>query len=212
MRLSVTTSAPSYTWSTGAANQSIWVKIVGNYSAVLTSAQGCVANTNTITTTVVPLPTPVITQSGNTLTVSPAASSYQWYKDGVAIQGATSATLDITKGGSYSVIVTDANGCSGSASKTATLRVAGAIPYQVYPNPSGNNVNIVYDLSEPANVSITISDANGQRVIVLVDNEQQQAGEHTYTIRNSNLRLTRGYYFITIQAGGKKVVQKIVIL
>ncbi|WP_171607214.1 sulfatase-like hydrolase/transferase [Limnovirga soli] len=45
-------------------------------------------------------------------------ASFQWYKNGVAITGATSATLIVTQAGSYSVKETTAEGCSAFSAKT----------------------------------------------------------------------------------------------
>ena len=44
------------------------------------------------------------------LAISNSYDSYQWYKDGVAISGATLHVFDITESGNYSVQVTLANG------------------------------------------------------------------------------------------------------
>src|SRR5690606_12844088 len=60
------------------------------------------------------VPTPAITQSGNTWYASPSTGySYQWYHEGTIIVGATNATYDASQTGSgnYSVWVTDNNGC-----------------------------------------------------------------------------------------------------
>jgi len=48
-------------------------------------------------------------------------SSYQWYRDGVAIQGAVSSSLSVTATGNYHVTVTE-NGCTAS-SDTYTVRM-----------------------------------------------------------------------------------------
>lgn len=70
--------------------------------------------------------------SSVTFTVSASgASSYQWYKDGTAITGATSATLTIgsvttADTGSYTVVVTNAIGTTTSEAVTLTLAAAGA--------------------------------------------------------------------------------------
>jgi iduronate 2-sulfatase len=45
-------------------------------------------------------------------------ASFQWYKNGVAIAGATSASLTVTQAGSYSVKQTTAEGCSAFSAKT----------------------------------------------------------------------------------------------
>ena len=62
-------------------------------------------------------------------------TSYQWYKDGTAIAGATNATYTATTSANYSVSVVDANGCSAlstnytitnAAAPVATITNSGA--------------------------------------------------------------------------------------
>jgi gliding motility-associated-like protein len=57
---------------------------------------------------------------------SSSATGNQWYKDGLAISGATNQTYSATASGAYTVIVT-ASGCSSAASAGTTVTV-NAIP------------------------------------------------------------------------------------
>lgn len=58
-----------------------------------------------------PLPEkPVITQTGTTLNSTPAVS-YRWFNNGEIIQGETQQTLTPIDSGSYTVEITDENGC-----------------------------------------------------------------------------------------------------
>ncbi|HUR56836.1 MAG TPA: putative Ig domain-containing protein [Opitutaceae bacterium] len=112
----------------------------GTYSVRLTNSGGSIVS-NDVTLTVISLNTPpVITAQpaaqstslgGNaTFTVVAAGAgtlSYQWRKDGVAIAGATSATLSLSgvsydAAGSYSVVVANANGSVTSEAVRLTLR------------------------------------------------------------------------------------------
>lgn len=206
-------SAAFYLWNTGETSQNIWVKTANVFFAQLTSKEGCVNTTsNRIATSILPVPIPVISQTGNQLTATPPAAAYQWFMNGTLINGATLQTLTITKGGTYSVTVLDSNGCSGSGSGTAVLRIDNqSIIYQIFPNPANEDVNILYTLPEALRVTIIINELNGQRILVLKDNELQQSGEHHYTIKRTNLRLNSGCYCILIQAGNKRAVQKLLI-
>jgi hypothetical protein len=70
---------------------------------------------SSVTVTLFPRPAPAaMTRSGDTLESSPAFS-YQWYCDGVPIPGETGRRVVIRKSGSYTVRISDGNGCpSGS--------------------------------------------------------------------------------------------------
>ncbi|HET7433613.1 MAG TPA: hypothetical protein VFN10_02750, partial [Thermoanaerobaculia bacterium] len=112
-------AASSYLWSTGATTQSITVSAGGTYSVTVTNANGCTASASK-TVTENALPTASIsgassfcTGSNVTLTAS-AASSYLWST------GAITQSITVSAGGTYSVTVTNANGCTASASKTVT--------------------------------------------------------------------------------------------
>ena len=108
-----TGSFNSYLWSTGATTQSIVVATGGNYTVTVTDGNGCVGTSAAQAITVNPLPTPTITADGpttfcegdNVVLTSSAASSYLWST------GQTAQSITVTTTGSYSVTVTDANGC-----------------------------------------------------------------------------------------------------
>lgn len=58
------------------------------------------------------LPIPVITLTGNTLSTTSVASSYQWYKDYNLIMGATSPSYTLTTDGTYYLEITNSNWCT----------------------------------------------------------------------------------------------------
>lgn len=111
----------SYLWSNGATSQTVVITASGNYSVTVTNGGACsVSSTNTINVTVNPAPVPVIASSGgssvicegvpDTLNAGSGYTGYLWSTAEV------SQTIIVDSTGIYSVTVTDANGCSGSAS------------------------------------------------------------------------------------------------
>jgi large repetitive protein len=123
------TSSPgtSYLWSNGANTSSITVTAAGGYTVRVTNGSGCqsIASVATIIT-VNSLPsTPTITASGPrtfcsggsvTLTSS-AGSTYLWSS------GETSQAINVTSSGSYTVRVTNSNGCQSASSAVAVVTV-----------------------------------------------------------------------------------------
>ncbi|MBD0257492.1 MAG: SprB repeat-containing protein, partial [Cytophagales bacterium] len=98
----------------------------GTYSVTVT-ANGCTGPAATVAVQVDPQVTmPTISgnnafcQGGNTVLTSSAATGNQWFKDGVAIAGATAPTLTVSAAGAYSVTVTS-GACSAS---TAVFNVS----------------------------------------------------------------------------------------
>lgn len=120
----------SIRWSTGARTASITVSASGTYYVDVTNFVGCPARSLPYTVTVRPLPTPTISAAGPVsicegenvvLTVDDAYASYLWSN------GATTRSITVTQGGSYSVTVTDGFGCSNTSAP---------IVVTVNPNPT----------------------------------------------------------------------------
>ena len=109
------TAGTSYLWSTGATTQSITVSTAGSYTVTLTDVNGCTSTSAGTTVTVNPNPTVTITAGGPTTfctggsvsLTSTAGSSYIWSS------GGTTQTISVNTSGSYTVTMTDGNGCTG---------------------------------------------------------------------------------------------------
>lgn len=151
---------------------------------------------------------PVITQNINVLT-STAASTYQWYLDGVQIPGATSQSYTPTQSGTFLVRVTDANGCVYMYSSifdyiyvTGVNEMAQTAELVVFPNPANDLVTIRTNFSEQEYFQLTVFDASGKIVML---------AENTTTLDLSQLE--SGVYFITATSENMgKVTRKISII
>ena len=130
--VTLTSSAgTSYLWSNGATTPSINVTISGSYTVKITNASGCQSAASAATVvTVNALPaTPTITAGGpttfcaggNVTLTSSAGSIYLWSN------GATTASINVTTAGSYSVRVKNASGCQ-SAVSVATIVTVNVLP------------------------------------------------------------------------------------
>jgi len=109
-----------YDWSTGATGQSI--STGGGTFTVSTSLAGCLLTSPPFTVTEVPLPTPMIIGTGvtcnnepTTLSLGSSYASYGWST------GSVDSTVSVGAG-NYSVTVTNAQGCAG----TANIQVSAA--------------------------------------------------------------------------------------
>ena len=92
--------------------------------------------------TVHPAPVATLTYAGGIFSTAVGFATYQWYKDGSPIPGATNNTWATTEPGTYYVKVTDANGCGAiTASQTVSVQdVATRHRFMtVYPTP-GNGL------------------------------------------------------------------------
>ncbi|MCS7073310.1 MAG: hypothetical protein NZ108_02470, partial [Bacteroidia bacterium] len=139
----------SWLWSNGDTTQQIAVLTSGVYTCNVTNACGTTTSVST-NVTVHPSPNPIVTPNRSTnlcppevvtLDAPPGYVSYLWSN------GAT--TEDITTGSiaTYSVTVTDGNGCSGTSTPIAVTRATVAKPVLIRTLPTdticSNQVQIV---------------------------------------------------------------------
>jgi arabinan endo-1,5-alpha-L-arabinosidase len=147
--------APTYQWRKngtaidGATSRTLTIAKAtaidaGTYTVVATNSEGSATSTSAVVTINVP---PLITShpasltqaAGSAATLSVSASGtgtlgYQWYKDGVAIAGATAnslafASLTTADAADYTVAVTDS--IATTTSRLARIVVAGAVPGRI---------------------------------------------------------------------------------
>lgn len=123
----------TYTWVLNGGgivgtNQTLQVFTAGNYTVTVTNAFGCSGTSPSVSTSLFPASVPTILGNSTfcpsgtvTLTASPASAGYLWSPG-----GATTQAITVSTAGTYSVTVTNANGCSGSASKVITQATAPA--------------------------------------------------------------------------------------
>ena len=145
----------------------------GSYDISLAVYNISGASTATVTVTVYPVPHPTITYSGGAFAAPGGYVTYQWYKDGVLIPGATSDTYTSTGPGDYYVEVTDvgASGCPGRSPLYSTLgvnQVGNAdVSVTLVPNPNNGIFSVkgsVYNQSGGNNVTLEITNVLGKIV------------------------------------------------
>jgi PKD repeat protein len=135
--------ASTYVWSPSTGLSSTTDSIVvciptatTTYTVVGTSVSGC-TDTATVTVTynvppvaVINPPGPLQTCSGNpTMLYATQGSgySYMWFQNGIPVIGAGADSLAVTTSGNYFVIITDANGCSGSSTSVSVTQGIGPV-------------------------------------------------------------------------------------
>jgi hypothetical protein len=150
---------------------------------------------------------PTISAAGNVLTSS-AATSYQWYFNGSQIAGATSQSYTATQSGTYSVRVTDANGCVYSYSALLDFTLATGIQsflsmteFNPYPNPTNGILNLGGDLSIYGNYTVKICDAVGH-IVMEAENQSQL----------DLASLADGIYFVTVATEKNGISTRRIIL
>jgi hypothetical protein len=146
-----------------------------------------------------------ISFNNNILSTTVSFSSYQWYKAGNIINGATSQTCTATGPGWYSVKVTNTTGCPDSAAYEVTgpgtdITDLQKLKYNihVYPNPAKDKIWI----ESPVAVQAILTNAEGRLLI-------QTKQEVSIDIKG----IANGIYFLIIndKDGNRIKVEKLVI-
>ena len=172
----------------------------GTYTYVTTNANGC-DSTATLNLVINGSPvTPIITQPfATTLEVSNGPFAfYQWYRNNIAIVGATSSTLNVFQAGMYSVDVTSLEGCI-STSAGFPIGVTGISEqalkeFKLYPNPTREVVFLQTPQRLGMDYAVELYDAQGKR-LWHVDIEKLQTNE--FMINMS--QYTNGFYQVIIR-------------
>ncbi|MGE0637405.1 MAG: SBBP repeat-containing protein, partial [Bacteroidia bacterium] len=122
------TAPYTYAWSNGATTQNVSNLAAGNYTVTVSDAAGCstsasfeVTQPNAFSVTCNPAGTYCVNNGGSISTSvsgGTAPYSYAWSN------GATGSSISGLGAGTYSVIVTDANGCTSNCSVTLGVPVA----------------------------------------------------------------------------------------
>lgn len=179
----------TYQWTMNSGNisgatDSTYTAMASGTYAVNISNGGCSGISQNITVTVNPAPVPVITNTGGVLSVASGFATYQWYLNGSAITGATTNSYTSTGNGSYLVTVTNANGCSGSATLSLAVgSVNATAAINLYPNPANG---VIYIANAPNVNHVSLSNMDG-REVKAADNVNQldlgQLPDNVYMIK-----------------------------
>jgi len=155
---------------------------------------------------------PTVQQAGTLLSCVPATySTYQWYKSGVIIPGATTSQITVSQRGDYSVFVTNPEGCSVTSPMLQVLNlgvnnITSENDVTVYPNPANGVLNVSLDLQEQGNYALTLTNVLGQTVYT--DNIQLN-GKTNKTIDVSNFG--KGVYILSIAGQNNRIVKHVVL-
>ena len=141
----------------------------------------------------------------STLTGGTPSYTYVWKESGNNV--GTGTSYIVSSNGTYSLEVTDANGCmatSNSESYNVSAIVDGEeVSFRVYPNPFREEATIDfgYMLNE---ATISIVDIYGKII-----EQHEVANTNSFVITNKNK--ASGIYFMKIEKGSENIFVKLII-
>jgi hypothetical protein len=150
----------------------------------------------------------VIYVSGTSL-VATAGLSYQWYNGTTLISGATQQSYTPPSTGTYSVLVTDSNGCtqlSAPFDADGVSTISDFAQVSVYPNPANGSISVAINTNEKSNISIGLFDIIGNEVSTIFSGSEN-AGNYVH--QASVAGLSSGIYLVKISDGTSTIMRRI---
>lgn len=211
--------ADSYTWNIGTGipfpGVTVTPSVTTIYSVSAETSTGNITCPSSATVQITVNPTPTVSATPNRSVVckgetfvltGSGASNYTWSPSSSTNASITvNASLVTTY--NYSVVGTDANGCSASATvsvkSNACVGIEGMAKtneiFSIYPNPNNGN----FSIASETNMELVIYNNVGQKVASVVLNEMNNH-------KASVTKLSSGIYFI--QNGNEKTTIKKVVI
>jgi len=134
------------------------------------------------------------------------AASYSNLKAGVALAKVDPYLFALGPG----LVVLEQSVATSVEQPDAAILPRGATLSAIYPNPFNSSTNIRFALPVASTVRLSIHNVLGQQVGMLIE-EVLPAGDHSLTWRgrdSDGRSLGSGVYFMVLEANGKRVVQK----
>ncbi|MBL7717303.1 MAG: T9SS type A sorting domain-containing protein [Flavipsychrobacter sp.] len=187
------------------SNTASFLASIDGYYHVVTDEDGCILASDSAYVYFHTNITPVITLVGNDLVSVPGGSqlsNFQWYLNGVAIQGANDSLYTPTASGSYTVSASDGTCDDTSAAYQHTVsvnEVKANRSFRLYPNPSPGEVFI----TSTEAVSVTVMDNIGRVVYRIAATGKS----HHLQLQH----LSKGIYTINLAGEKGSVFEKIVL-
>lgn len=142
------------------------------------------------------------------------AASYLWEPGGATTPAITLTSQEIGLGAhTYTCTVTSNGGCSNAGTRaiyfdacTGIDQQPGTVSLSIYPNPTSGDFMV--ELNAPRVSTVDLQIVNTLGSVVFEESGLQVNGKF---IRNFNISLNSGVYFLVIRSGSEKTMQKLLI-
>ena len=211
-----TGSGLSYQWKknginiSGATTSTYTATSTSSYKCLVTNSNGCSRASNSISVTVNPLPTAIVSAMGNTqicagdsvglsANVSPGLT-YQWKKYANAISGAVQSVYYASTTGNYKCVLTNQYGCSRTSNIIGVGVICRNMETNIEPDFDYHNSVLTIQGIDGLISQLSIHDLAGK---LLFEENNISAGQEIM-LPNFN----EGMYLLRIQVGSKVSTKK----
>lgn len=129
----------------------------------------------------------------------------------------TAVSANATQNTTYTVTVTDPQGCSSSSSvdvttfAVSTSNIKELKRINVFPNPVTEQSVVEYELSKANSVQLELFDVLGKRIAVIENENNQASGIHRYNLGNYTANQPKGIYMLRITIGGQAMTKRLLV-
>lgn len=212
-----------------AVGSSLIARHAGTYHVEFSGPAGCMGISPELTITLNTIPKPGIKNhsASNDICISNPIElstkfrpgcSFQWYRNGEEIPGATSKNYSVTNIGNYQVEITDSTGCTSSSTKYQIFQSCReSMPdslftdgITVFPNPAGKEFSILVhaDANREYTATVTMINMLGQSVYVTSPEKFAGIFEKQISVTEN---MHPGVYLLEIQIDNRRLYSSVVL-
>jgi uncharacterized repeat protein (TIGR03803 family) len=205
----------TYSWSTGATTSSISGQPAGSYTVTVTDANGCSATQSMVLSQPAALTLSLSNQycdhvsntGGGSVNPSGGTSPYTYLWEPGGEHGADQVGLS---GGTYTITVTDYNGCTA----TITMNICGVHGASRHEQEEDSITQIMNGISlypNPSNGQFTITGLQSGMYIEVYDYTGRLVSNTTVSIENMQVNLSEmpnGIYLVRMMSAGGTLVKQ----
>ena len=184
----------SYQWSHGAQTKDINGLSAGNYQVEITDEKSNSTSRSYVVNSDPGPSKPDVNWDGSVLNTTSDNVSYQWYNDGLPIEGADKNTYLPSESGSYRVSVTDDKGCNISSDEI--FAEYQPMEVKIYPNPIRDYFKL--ELVVPEAEEITVNLYNDRGRLFALGSFDLDAGRSIIELDIERLLIPEGVYNLRI--------------